>query len=89
MIGHMISLVLSSIAFTLSIQIYLVFKGSPYGKVMLYLTLFFMFMIPYHGLDVLPTDVLIIEYIREISETLAFVFILMTGIQLKRTFVRR
>ena len=88
MIGHMISLVLSSIAFTLSIQIYLVFKGSPYGKVMLYLTLFFMFMIPYHGLEALSMDALIFESVREISELIAFVFMLVTGIQLKRTFVR-
>ena len=88
MIDHIMSLILSAVAFTLSINIYLVFKGSPYGKVMLYLSLFFMFMIPYHGLEALNIDSLTFELVREISELIAFVFMLMTGIQLKRTFMR-
>ena len=87
MITHMISLVMSAVAFTLSISIYLVFKGSPYGKVMLYLSLFFMFMISYHGLEALDIENSVFKLLYEISELIAFVFMLMTAIQLKRTFV--
>ena len=87
MLNDLIFFVMATVAFALAISIYFAFKASPYGKVMLPLSLFIMFMIPYYGLQVLITDSSDFELLYEISELIAFIFMFITGIQLKRTFV--
>jgi len=81
-ITDLIQIILATVAFTLSVIVAFYFRGSPYGKAMLTLSLFNFFLISHYFLDIIDYTL-----ISEISEFLAFIFLFNTGAQISKAFI--